>query len=301
MSDKNIQDLYQNGAQESSPLALDNLILAQAKKSCEPNKAINTRQRTWFFSLATAAVVVMSFSVIFNLQHENESMSVQPEFTNTLQGASSDTESHLDNAPKTKQVSENDNNDSYARKSTVIILQDKSVLSDTTEGIIVNKETIHAYSAPESAALEVNDEINHTFLEPLVEAAPVGLLEESIIEKTSDSELMSLTVSKEHKSKESKRTANNSIKKQGIMKTPSPPKSSDQIPLGLVTTKDSKRESKKKDTAYRLGVDLTLGIRQLEDYIKDNKYQKAKSLLNQLKHSYPNYDFTNYDEKLMDY
>lgn len=79
MSDKHIEDLYQHSRQEAPPVALDNLILAQAQNSCNPNKRRQTSKRNWIFSLSTAAVVALSFSIIFNLQYENEQMIAQPE------------------------------------------------------------------------------------------------------------------------------------------------------------------------------------------------------------------------------
>jgi hypothetical protein len=68
-NDKDIKELYQAGATEKSPKSLDNLILAQAKASCEtPYTLKPNRRRTWIYSLSTAAVIVFGVSVIFNSQ-----------------------------------------------------------------------------------------------------------------------------------------------------------------------------------------------------------------------------------------
>lgn len=72
-----IEDLYQQGTQEQPPASLDNLILNTAKKSCEKIQTPRKR-RTWMYVLPSAAVVIMSLSVIINLQHENEARIEQP-------------------------------------------------------------------------------------------------------------------------------------------------------------------------------------------------------------------------------
>ncbi|MCB1604042.1 MAG: hypothetical protein KDI59_05325, partial [Xanthomonadales bacterium] len=68
MNQKDIEKLYQKGQTEKSPVAIDNFILAQAKNSCRKN---NTTTQKWFYSLSTAAALVLCFSIIINLQNQN--------------------------------------------------------------------------------------------------------------------------------------------------------------------------------------------------------------------------------------
>ena len=70
-----IEKLYPKGQHESPPTALDNLILNQARQSCEDN---NKRTKRWLYSASTAAVFVFAFSMIFNLQNQNQDMQVTP-------------------------------------------------------------------------------------------------------------------------------------------------------------------------------------------------------------------------------
>lgn len=73
-----IDNLYKKSADESSPVELDNLILNQAKLSCE-TKNTKPKQRRWLYSLATAAVFVMGFSMIINLQNIDQEMQLAPQ------------------------------------------------------------------------------------------------------------------------------------------------------------------------------------------------------------------------------
>ncbi len=77
-----LENLYKKGSSESTPTALDNLILNAAKQSCKQSTA-KTRPRQWLYLLSTAAVLVMGVNVVFNLQNENAEMKVSPESINT--------------------------------------------------------------------------------------------------------------------------------------------------------------------------------------------------------------------------
>ena len=63
-----IENLFQKGKTEKPPASLDNFILAQAKNSCDEKQssASKSNRNKWLYSLSSAAVVVLSFSVIFN-------------------------------------------------------------------------------------------------------------------------------------------------------------------------------------------------------------------------------------------
>lgn len=77
-----LENLYKKGSNESTPTALDSLILNAAKQSCKQSTA-KTRPRQWLYLLSTAAVLVMGVNVVFNLQNENAEMKVSPESINT--------------------------------------------------------------------------------------------------------------------------------------------------------------------------------------------------------------------------
>ncbi len=77
-----LENLYKKGSNESTPTALDNLILKAAKQSCKQSTA-KTRPRQWLYLLSTAAVLVLGVNVVFNLQNENAEMKVSPESINT--------------------------------------------------------------------------------------------------------------------------------------------------------------------------------------------------------------------------
>jgi hypothetical protein len=71
-----IENLYTKDSNESSPIALDNLILNAAQQSC---KKSTRRPRKWLYLLSSAAVLVMGITVVFNLQNQNSEMKVAPE------------------------------------------------------------------------------------------------------------------------------------------------------------------------------------------------------------------------------
>ncbi len=74
-----IEKLYKSGSNESTPKALDNLILNAAKQSCETHSATK-KPKKWLYMLSTAAIIVMGFSVVFNLQNQNAEMTAPPEY-----------------------------------------------------------------------------------------------------------------------------------------------------------------------------------------------------------------------------
>ena len=73
-----IEKLYKKGSNESTPKALDNLILNAVKQSCE-GKLTTRKPNKWLYMLSTAAVLVMGISVVFNLQNQNTEMTASPE------------------------------------------------------------------------------------------------------------------------------------------------------------------------------------------------------------------------------
>lgn len=75
-----IDNLYKKGAMDTSPTALDNLIINQAKQSCEAHIVTTKKSRRWLYSLSTAAVFVMGFSVVFNLQNQNTDLQISPKY-----------------------------------------------------------------------------------------------------------------------------------------------------------------------------------------------------------------------------
>ena len=76
---KTLENLYKKSSDESTPQALDNLILHAAKQSCKKEPAKKHKNKKWFYIVPVAAVMVMSFSVVLNLQTENQVMLSLPE------------------------------------------------------------------------------------------------------------------------------------------------------------------------------------------------------------------------------
>lgn len=77
-TNKTIENVYQAGKNEKPPSSIDDFILAQAQESCEisSHKKQSTLKKSkkprWFLPLSTAAIVVLSFSIILTMQHENK-------------------------------------------------------------------------------------------------------------------------------------------------------------------------------------------------------------------------------------
>ncbi len=77
-NDNSIDNIYTKTKNERSPASLDDLILSHAKESCKSSNPVTVKNRNWMYSLATAAVFVMGFSIILNLQNINQDMQVTP-------------------------------------------------------------------------------------------------------------------------------------------------------------------------------------------------------------------------------
>ncbi len=63
-----IEQIYHQNTTEKPPKNLDDLIMTQAQKTCLPKQKNNKK---WLFSLSTAAVLFLSFSLLINIQYDH--------------------------------------------------------------------------------------------------------------------------------------------------------------------------------------------------------------------------------------
>lgn len=71
-TNKQIEQIYQKNALEKSPKNLDDLIIFEAQNSCRPKQ-----HRKWLYSISTAAVLVVSFSLLINIPYNDSEINSQ--------------------------------------------------------------------------------------------------------------------------------------------------------------------------------------------------------------------------------
>ena len=174
-----LENLYKKGSNESTPTALDNLILNAAKQSCKQSTA-KTRPRQWLYLLSTAAVLVLGINVVFNLQNENAEMKVSPESINTSletnvlkedlrteMVAAPPLEPHLRPQKKPKRVSSDKINQTrvmgrvMAQKATIQLEQDSSTTQVENESQLVLEKVLpeEAKVKPKGNLSKVSEDI----------------------------------------------------------------------------------------------------------------------------------------------
>ncbi len=253
-----IEKLYQRNNKESSPAELDHLILAAAKQSCE--KESDRKKTKWIYALPTAAVVMLSLSLIINLQNENQTINTMPVF---------DVESpELETLSKTKEKS-------LIKKETP-----KRKREQRLEEMVQESQQ----PTPVVAAPQIEEapkiEAKKMYAEPsiLEETNPtIGALSRTVPAKQIENE------NSFKFKKPAKKNISYNIADDGF---------ADSVSLiendkGLEINKAKKP---KKDSNTFL-----LDINKLDQLIEQQKFKQAKELLTVLKQKYPDYDFTKYD------
>ena len=180
-----IEEFYNKGSNESTPTALDNLILNAAKQSCE-GKLTTRKPKKWLYMLSTAAVLVMGISVVFNLQTQNteittfpESLdySIQKEDSRTKAVAAPPLEPHLKPQKKRKRNNTSDKENKsgllgkiIAQKPTIQLEQDSSTTQIENKTQAVLDKVLSAEPAVEAIELEEvsADELNKISEEVIV-------------------------------------------------------------------------------------------------------------------------------------
>lgn len=306
MSDKNIENLYQAGQQESTPLALDNLILAQAKNSCGTKTINKATKRRWMYPLSTAAVVVMSFSIILNLQHENEAMMIQPSVVDmprkekvslnrsiATELEAEETTNGITLTYKTKvpQKTKRISNSQPATTETKAKTQTPKTMPKTeivnSSGLALNSQSLIVSDQMDSEQALADDLFIETIAEESMVVEPIIVQPVMSTETSEDA-----TDTIDYNIKDDTYTHKKALEYTQSQTAPNKPQT------GAMTSKERKKEKKANSPAYRLGVDLTLQIKQLDKLIEDKDFEQAKILLKTLKKSYPSYDFSKQEEIL---
>lgn len=274
-----IEKLYKKGKKESSPVSLDTIILNQAKNSCDTSPVVKSQKRKWLYSLSTAAVVVMSFSIIFNLQYENSQI-MTPTYIEEI-GTSTP------NEPVIKPSAGLLQNDNQPKVSPPKRYTKETNLQDTLERResplpIVNTKQNDEFEKKRPIVEKLNKLDKQEFLKQPV--SKVGLSSELKPEKLSES-IAELAVPEEISNDESKLSL----------------REEDSVSPLSVTSSSIKRNKEGNKKIYSQIVqmpDFSQQMIHLEKLIDEEKFNQAKKYLQQLIDSYPNYDFSKYIKQL---
>ena len=261
-----IEDLYIKSQDESSPLALDNLILAQAKQSCEPKQTTQKwKRKNWLFGLSTAAVMVISFSIIINLQQENQQINNQSKYMD--------------------------------------MRQEKVDTEIAEEAIPISNSTQPALKSPAATSKKINTQtkLKTETTKPdssglaglLLSAEPKAEAEDKIVAAIEET-----TINMENKPLLSEQPALLQTPSKAARKsTKQTNNDKDIMEVDSITIADS--VSLEVDDIYMArDKQIEKQIQELEELMTQQKYQQAKTLLKQLKSLYPDYDFSEYEDIL---
>ncbi len=293
-----IENLFQKGKTEKPPASLDNFILAQAKNSCDEKQssASKSNRNKWLYSLSSAAVVVLSFSVIFNLQNENMQISDQPMM--------------LERPSIENNVDKEENDANFKRSAKKVIhdpVPESPLVVTEAESVEVYEESVES-QVPVASGLSMqdnnrenntsnNDETKSvaTSQPKAITPAPKKAMDEASSKEEEQAPFIQapkMTQSIEREIQQSDYSTQNddSENLDKITVTGSrlmiEPISDDE------DTFNSAKENKKE-------LSFTQQLEQLGDLIKDKKFEEAKQMLKQLQKSYPYYDFSKY-KKILD-
>lgn len=260
MNQKDIERLYQKGQTEKSPVAIDNFILAQAKNSCRKN---NTTTRKWFYSLSTAAALVLCFSIIINLQNQNSDYLVNTEVLNKSVPRKQKTQTP---APAPFQENKDEG-----------LINDEDKIKSDQAGSTPDTEL---YSAPAAQSAprteEQRNEADDTFLimNEEIEESPEEIVVDPIIEYADSLEQNTDTTNQPPVSlSESEKSINEEKPKA----------------LGRVSAKKEQKENK-----------FNQQIQRVKELIESKMFEDAAELLIQLKQQYPDYDFSEIEKRISD-
>ncbi len=256
-----LENLYQKSRKETSPQALDDIILKAAKQSCEKNPKKHPIQR-WFLPVASAAVFVMGFTLILNLQNSNTEFATLPE---------------LKKANPTTQ----------AKPAAQREQQDMSSQTQTAEKIPETRLATRPETTPQ--VVKKKREKSRT---PLTKIQPKGKPQPSPSNKPKlerQAGLIEEQAKITPKQVPAKRAKDNEVNTA----TNSYSEDEDKVELErVITTGSHIRISDDQDYAE------VEEIGRLENLILHKRFAKAKRLLKKLKQKYPKYDFKEYEKRL---
>jgi len=312
MKDNNIENLFQKGKTEKSPDSLDNFILSQAKNSCDDKQVLNkpVKRNPWLFRLSTAAVLVLSFSIILNLQNENELITEPVEY---MQNNSTPMKTNQSK----KQPSIQSNQQSRKPRPTAKIINDS--MSSDVESNEFSEPYIETYDnsseespAPKPATV-ASDLVTEPTYEIIIENKKNGTVKSALESATDDtvSQRINASAVSGNLDREAKIDNVNYISDtenhEPILKAPpvsqankeeiSNQNSSEELDRITVTGARMARDSS-KETKQIEELSFTEQLEQLDNLIEEKKLEEAKQMLHQLQKSHTYYDFSKYKELL---
>lgn len=298
MKDNSIKNLYQTNKADKPPKSLDNFILAHAKNSCDEKQILhNTPMRKrWLFRLSTAAVVVLSFSIILNMQTENELMSEPPQFIqkskqNRSESIQNKTEDGITSLkPSTILMQESAAFDVQENKVSgdAVEALEEEISTDTntiqeTVNRSMTKETPDAMPVPvQRAPTQLKRSKNQ-----LNQSLDNKLLESVVAKSVTETEQLGAIVD-DVASPDKNRVKTENTKKKPNKKISAERYSTNTQSANVIDSEDVINYS----TPVVEQLTLTQYIEQLDSLIENQKLTEAKQLLKQLQGSYPDYDFS---------
>ena len=271
-----LENLYQNSKKESSPVSLDNLIIAAAKQSCEtqkPQTKSNTAKKRWYYAISTAAVMVLGISMIINIQNPNDKMMQAPV---ALPQISTETQTQ-----ENKQEFEFD--------------EELAPLEPHTS---VSNSNVHRMkkSLPENLKPVVEADATQLKLLPKKVAKPQAL---KPIRQAKDKP--NLAAIADSLSKESEKTNADIIAEGYAERAEKEEDDSNRLYIEAETDVETasvraalEPRRKQKDAP----VELQRKLKKLTDLIAAKQTKEARQLLKSLQEKYPNYDFSVFQKLL---
>ncbi|VAW37542.1 hypothetical protein MNBD_GAMMA01-1474 [hydrothermal vent metagenome] len=274
-----IDNLYKKTTSESTPAALDNFILNQAKQSCKKATAKASKPKAkikrWGYSLATAAVFVMGFSMIFNLQNVTQQMQVTPHTIDR------EKKFEVEFLPETTSAL-----DPHRARTSKLKKQNAPAKYRLTQ-----PEALTGFTQDTRESLQVP-----AIPKPIISASKLKAI--PLAKQITDGDLElthSPTSIQEQEQKEQSATADSTEAVSSL--TSEPRQEADYDPqdnmeeLGKVIATGSRIVASDSPTEITIPAD----IQKLKDLINQKHFAKAKRLLKKLKKKYPDYDFTEFE------
>lgn len=266
-----IGDLYKKGATESTPILLDNLILNHAKQSCKTKTSIPNPTRRLAYPVATAAVLILGLSVIFNLQNINQEIQSIPQtiehnkdLEDAIMPTSFKTHQSEKQAHRLKETKEPHKLNKSKPKAFLINESKEETTIPVESTPLLESLEISATKAPD---YNINESLGF---------ASGSKSQKDELEKQDDRKLAFVD------STEAIATPQRSEDRQ----------QQDELERVIVTRSRIRSENLKTEN-------ISKDLQKLEQLIRQKKIAKAKRYLKLLKDKHPNYDFSEHEKLII--
>jgi hypothetical protein len=293
-----IEGLYRRGQQESPPAALDKLLLNQARESCENKASKHLYFKQWLLPLSTAAVLVLSFVLMLNLQDQQQAIQTLPLPATDKTEIQVDLIEYRDEERKARQRAMPAKRN--ASETSKPAMPDVLGEMDSVNSLKITPEM---YKKPDKEELKLTPEEIMADTVAVLNSYQIAIEPD---QETVKSDNTTLAKKLRNKEKPKRKLEAYTAPVQSIQEQQKKPETTgsiaaledSNIPEVNATEQDDVNITVPGSRIYDLPKKLERKLKKLQQLIDKRKIKKAKQLLKKLKEKYPDYDYTEFEKLL---